>query len=185
MAKAAQSVEGITFIDLYAEYPRFNIRVDIEQERLSNHDIVVFQFPMFWYSTPSILKEWQDIVLEHGWAYGQGGTRLSGKRLLAATTAGGSEEAYSDNGYQRYPIRTFLTPLERTAGLCQMAFLAPYVLFGAIRAVDDGRIPAHVTGYVRLLQALRDDQLDLDAAAGMDTLGPDTLPLKPEAVAHG
>ena len=41
----------------------------------SFHDVVIFQFPLFWYSTPPILKQWQDIVLEYGWAYGEGGTK--------------------------------------------------------------------------------------------------------------
>ena len=46
-----------------------------EQELLLEHDVIVFQHPFYWYSTPAILKEWQDLVLEHGWAYGDGGTR--------------------------------------------------------------------------------------------------------------
>ena len=54
-------MEGVTFVDLYAEYPRFEIDVDREQARLLAHDVIVFQNPLFWYSTPAILKEWQDL----------------------------------------------------------------------------------------------------------------------------
>lgn len=75
MARAAERVAGITFVDLYAEYPRFDIDVEREQQRLLDHDVILFQFPVFWYSTPSLLKEWQDLVLEHGFAYGAGGYR--------------------------------------------------------------------------------------------------------------
>ena len=73
MAAAAREVPGITFIDLYAEYPRFDIDIDREQARLVEAGIILFQFPLFWYSTPSIIKVWQDLVLEHGFAYGSEG----------------------------------------------------------------------------------------------------------------
>jgi glutathione-regulated potassium-efflux system ancillary protein KefG len=168
MYAAAQTIAGITSIDLYAEYPRFDIDIDREQQRLLDHDVVLFQFPMFWYSTPSLLKEWQDLVLEHGFAYGAGGTELNGKTMMLALTAAGNDDAYTVDGYQHYPIRTFLTPLERTAGLCHMQFAAPYVLYSALRAPDDGRLDTHVAGYRQLLEAIRDDRYDFTAAAERD-----------------
>jgi glutathione-regulated potassium-efflux system ancillary protein KefG len=168
MYAAAQTIAGITSIDLYAEYPRFDIDIDREQQRLLDHDVVLFQFPMFWYSTPSLLKEWQDLVLEHGFAYGAGGTELNGKTMMLALTAAGNDDAYTVDGYQHYPIRTFLTPLERTAGLCHMQFAAPYVLYSARRAPDDGRLDTHVAGYRQLLEAIRDDRYDFAAAAERD-----------------
>lgn len=170
MARAAQRVEGVDFLDLYAAYPRLNINVAAEQKRLLTHDILILQFPLFWYSTPAILKEWQDLVLEHGFAYGAGGTALKGKSLLLAVTAAGGADAYTPEGYQRHPMRDFLIPLEQTAHLCSMHFLPPYVLYGALRAPQEGTVPAHVAGYTRLLTALRDDHLDLDAVAEKDVL---------------
>ena len=134
----------------------------MEQQRLLDHDVVLFQFPVFWYSTPSILKEWQDLVLEHGFAYGSGGERLSGKRLMLAVTGAGPEEAYTHNGYQHYPLRTFLTPLEQTARLCKMRFPAPYVLYGSLKAPTAGQVEPHVAGYVALLEAIRDDRYDFE-----------------------
>ena len=68
MARAAAAVRDIDLVDLYRDYPRFDIDVEIEQERLLGHDVILFQFPLFWYSTPSMIKEWQDLVLEHGFA---------------------------------------------------------------------------------------------------------------------
>lgn len=181
MAEAARSVEGITFVDLYATYPRYNIDVGTEQERLLNADVIMLQFPFFWYSTPSLLKEWIDLVLEHGFAYGNGGDRLAGKTLMLALTAGGADEAYTPNGYQHYPLRTFLTPLEQTARLCEMKFTAPYVLYGSIKAPSMGAIPPHVTGYARLLTAIRDDRYDFNAAATMDVVTADSLPILGDA----
>ncbi len=178
MAREARRVEGITFVDLYADYPRFDIDVDVEQQRLLDHDVVLFQFPVFWYSTPSLLKEWQDLVLEHGFAYGAGGDRLAGKTLMLAVTGAGPEEAYTEHGYQHHPLRAFLVPLQQTACLCEMRFTAPYVLYAALRAPSEGRVAPHVTGYRRLLEAIRDDRYDFDAAAGREVIEHDALPLR-------
>ncbi len=177
MVEKAREVEDITFVDLYGEYPRFDIDVDREQQRLLDHDVILFQFPMFWYSTPSLIKEWQDLVLEHGFAYGAGGDKLTGKCMMLAVSAAGDHEAYTEQGYQHYPIRTFLTPLERTARLCHMEFAAPYVLYGALRAPDDGRLDAHVKGYQKLLEAIRDDRYDFEAAVQGEVVDCKHLPL--------
>lgn len=177
MVTAAKAVDGITIVDLYAEYPRHNIDIDREQARLVDHEVIVFQCPLFWYSTPSLVKEWQDLVLEHGFAYGEGGDTLAGKTLMFAITAAGPADAYAPEGYQHYPLRTFLTPLEQTARLCQMTFPAPYVLHAALRAPDDGQLAPHVTGYVRLLEAIRDDRYDFAAATRMDIVTHGTVPV--------
>ena len=178
MHQRARGVEGITQVDLYEDYPRFDINVEREQQRLVEHDVILFQFPIFWYSTPSILKEWQDLVLEHGFAYGDAGEALAGKKMMLAVTAAGPEEAYQKDGYQHHELRTFLTPLEQTAHLCGMEFVPPYVLFGSLRAPAEGRLPDHVEGFAALLEALRDDRFDFKAAAKHKVLGSETLPVK-------
>jgi putative NADPH-quinone reductase len=178
MACAASALDGISFVDLYRDYPRFDIDADIEQQRLLDHDVILFQFPMFWYSTPSIIKEWQDLVLEHGFAYGTGGDKLKGKTMMLAITAAGPAEAYSAGGYQHYPIRDFLRPLEQTARLCEMRFAAPYVLYASLRAPADGRLEAHVKAYRALLEAIRDDRYDWEAAAALDVVQADSIPLR-------
>lgn len=177
MAAAARALEGIDFADLYAEYPRHDIDVEREQQRLLSHDVILFQFPLYWYSTPSLLKEWQDLVLQHGFAYGHDGDKLAGKSLMLAITTGGSLEAYTPKGYQHYPLRTFLTPLEQTARLCKMAFPAPYVLHSALQAEEADETPRHVAGYVELLSAIRDDQYDFSAADSREIVTCDDLPI--------
>jgi putative NADPH-quinone reductase len=162
MAKAARSVDGITFADLYAEYPTFNIDIDAEQARLLAHDTIILQFPIYWYSTPSLLKEWQDLVLEYGFAYGHDGDKLKGKTCLVVATAGGDEEAYGIEGRNNFSLRNLLSPLEQTANLCQMNFAPPFVLFAAGQAPFDGRGERHVAAYLSLLQSLRDDRFQQD-----------------------
>jgi putative NADPH-quinone reductase len=173
LAEAARAVAGVTFVDLYAEYPAFEIDVDREQARLRAHDVICFLHPLYWYSTPAILKEWQDLVLEHGFAYGSAGTALQGKLFFSALTAGGAEAAYCAEGYNHFSIRELLRPLEQTAMLCGMVYLPPFALFGARTAVEEGRIAAHVSAWTRLLEALRDDRLDIARAAALPRLNGD------------
>lgn len=181
MATAARSVAGITFVDLYGEYPRHNIDVDREQARLLAHDVILFQFPLFWYSSPSLVKEWQDLVLQHGFAYGHEGHKLAGKKLLLALTAGGAEAAYAPKGYQQFPLRAFLTPFEQTAHLCKMEFLAPYVLYGALTADETFEIAPHVEGYRQLLQSIRDDVYPFEEATQRDVVTFHDLPVPHKA----
>lgn len=178
MAAMAGTLADVSVIDLYALYPRFKIDVEVEQERLKAHDVIVFQFPLHWYSTPALLREWQDLVLEHGFAYGPDGTQLAGKLCLLAVTAGGAEQAYSSDGVNQFSIRTLLSPLEQTANLCQMRFLPPLVLFSSLVASQDERAERHVKKYQRLLEALRDEQLDLPRVFKQDVMGVPTIPLK-------
>ena len=173
LAEATPRVGGVSLVDLYAEYPDFQIDVEREQGRLLVHDVVVFMHPLYWYSTPAILKEWQDLVLEHGFAYGSDGTALRGKIFFNALTAGGAEAAYREEGYNHFTIRELLHPLEQTALLCGMTYLAPFALFSARTAVEEGRIDGHVADWVRVLEALRDHRLDIEAAGALATLNSD------------
>lgn len=173
LARAAKEVEGVTLVDLYARYPDFFIDIDAEQKRLVEHDVVIFLHPLYWYSTPAILKEWLDLVLEYGFAYGRGGDRLHGKLFLSALTAAGREEAYSKKGYNHFTIRQLLAPLEQTADLCGMVWLPPFAVFGARSARDAGAVPDIVTEWKRLLNALREDKLPVDRAQKLDFLNED------------
>lgn len=160
---AAGAIENVTAVDLYAEYPDFDINIDREQSRLIEHDVIIFQFPLYWYSTPSLLKEWQDLVLEYGFAYGKGGDKLAGKIFLAAVSAAGSEAAYQDAGDNLFTIRELLRPLEQTAHLCQMIYLPPFVLFRSRSARSEDRLTPHLARWRQLLTGLRDADADLDA----------------------
>ena len=81
--------EHITVHDLYECYPNFMIDVEHEQQLLMSHDVVIFQHPLYWYSSPAILKEWMDLVLAHGFAYGTDATALNGKQFISVITSGG------------------------------------------------------------------------------------------------
>lgn len=177
LLQAAIGIPGISLVDLYAEYPTFAINVDREQTRLKQHEVIIFMHPLYWYSTPALLKEWQDLVLEYGFAYGSHGTALHGKLFFSALTAGGPEAAYRAEGYNHFTIRELLYPLEQTAMLCGMVYLPPFALFGARTAVEEGRIAGHVADWIRLLEALRDDRIDIPQARELPKLNADLAAL--------
>lgn len=84
-----QAIGGdYTVRHMYVLYPDNKIDVAKEQAVLTEADRIVLQFPMYWYSSPSLLKEWQDQVLLYGWAYGSSGKALYGKELLLAEFCG-------------------------------------------------------------------------------------------------
>ncbi len=128
--------EHITFHDLYELYPDFNIDIRREQEILAQHDIIILQHPMYWYSCPPILKQWIDLVLEYNWAYGAKGTYLEGKFLFQVITTGGKKENYSSLGKDRFTIFELLEPFNQTAQVCKMIYLPPYVVHGTHEMQD-------------------------------------------------
>ena len=173
MLKTIRDLDDVTVRDLYAIYPDFLIDVAREQELLLAHDLIVFQHPFYWYSSPAIIKEWQDLVLENGWAYGTGGTALNGKFLMNAISTGGNRDAYKDSGRNRFPIEDLLRPFDQTAHLCGMAYLEPFTVYSG-RHMDDGQLSGHAEKYRDLITGLRDGRVNpmKRLAAGHD-LSPD------------
>jgi glutathione-regulated potassium-efflux system ancillary protein KefG len=167
---AVRSLEGVDVHDLYEAYPTLAIDVAREQKLLLEHDIIVFQHPFYWYSVPAILKEWQDLVLEHGWAYGVRGHALDGKITFNVITTGGPAGAYRHEGHNRFTLRELLAPWDQTAHLCRMRFLAPLAVHASLRMATDEDVRPHAERYRRALVALRDGALDLERAAAAESL---------------
>jgi putative NADPH-quinone reductase len=109
-------------------------------------------------------------VLEYGFAYGTNGTALKGKQFLCAITAGGGENAYKQEGFNHFTIRELLRPMEQTAFLTGMEYLAPFVLFGARNAVEENRVHEHVHQLHTLLNALSNNKLDIEQAKALPQL---------------
>jgi glutathione-regulated potassium-efflux system ancillary protein KefG len=169
LVAAVPDLPGLRLHDLYEAYPQFDVDVEREQALLLEHDVIVLQHPFFWYSTPAILKQWQDLVLTHGWAYGSQGKALAGKRVFNLMTAGGGERGYAHDGHNRYTVRELLAPIEQTMRLCNMQYLPPYVIYGT-HWMDEPEIDAVARRYRELLAALHDDRIDYDRAMALPTL---------------
>ncbi len=172
MMRAVRALDGVTFHDLYQIYPEFHIDVKHEQRLLSEHDIVVFQYPYLWFNVPALIKEWQDLVLVHGWAYGHRGSALQGKKVFSVITTGGGEDAYRKNAFTRFTMRELLAPMEQMAFRCGMEFLPPFVVHGTFRMAEE-EIRRHVGDYGRMMEALRDNRVDFHKARGLPRINAD------------
>ena len=112
-----------------------------------------------------------------GWRNGLQTQEVRGKRLLIILSAGGRAEAYQPDGFNRFTIREFLAPIEQTAYLCGMAYLPPLIFHGAHRMTFDD-IDQAAGHYRHVLEALRDDALDLATLGAWQTLN-DALNIMP------
>ncbi|MBO1362418.1 NAD(P)H-dependent oxidoreductase [Prevotella sp. A2931] len=116
---------------LSEEYPTFNINVEAEQHKLRKADVIVWQFPVFWYSMPSILHRWIEKVCVHGFAHGSTGTALEGKKLIPSFTTGAPEVYYSHEALG-YTIDELIgSQIKSIAGLCKLD-LQPSVYTGGV-----------------------------------------------------
>lgn len=111
---------GITVRNLDDVSENFVFDVEAEQAALAAADVVVLQFPFHWYSVPAIMKKWLDDVFTFGFAYGPGGDKLAGKKLLLSLTTGGPKEAYIES--TGVTIEKLTAPLQQSAVFCSMEF---------------------------------------------------------------
>ncbi|HJF19154.1 MAG TPA: NAD(P)H-dependent oxidoreductase [Enterococcus columbae] len=135
----ALKAENIEVRDMYQLYPDFNIDVAVEQEVLTQTDRIVLQFPMYWYSSPALLKQWEDMVLTYGWAYGSQGTALHGKELLIIVTPGAEESKYQRNGEYKYTIQELLRPFQVMSNFVGTTFKKPFVIYGTMSLSEQTR----------------------------------------------
>jgi glutathione-regulated potassium-efflux system ancillary protein KefG len=170
LLSSVQSLPGVTVNDLYESYPNFHVDVAREQALLLEHDVIIFQHPFYWYSSPAIVKQWQDLVLEYGFACGKNGTQLQGKLVLTAISTGGPSSAYQRGGYNYFTVRELLAPFEQTARFCGMTYLPPFVVPGVLWMQNQDELSAYGSVYRRALEALRDNTLDLSELMKLDTL---------------
>ena len=154
LVEAIRPLPDVEVRSLYDLYPDFDIDVAAEQEALARAGLIVWLHPFYWYSVPGLLKHWFDKVLERGWAYGDGGVALAGKRCLWVPTVGGAEETYATGATNLKPFAHYVDPVEQTARFCGMAWEAPHVVFGA-NTLDDSQLGAHTRALVDRLTAWR------------------------------
>ena len=185
LIRAVRDLPGVTVDDLYERYPDFMIDVPAEQALLLEHDVIVLHHPFYWYSSPAILKEWQDLVLEYGFAYGEGGTALDGKFGFSVISTGGSRQAYRRDGHNHFEIAELLTPFEQTFRLCHMEYLPPFVIHGTHELKREADVMPHAQDYVRLIESLTEDRVDIEAARTVTRLNDDLTRVIREEPDHG
>ena len=119
-------------------YPDYRIDVEAEQKKLVGADIIVLQFPIFWYSMPALLAKWMEDVFVHGFSHGATGKALTHKKLLLSFTTGAPASAYDAS----FPVEAMAERFVRTAGLTGMDYVG-FIYTGGVsyslRADDEKR----------------------------------------------
>lgn len=127
-----KDTENLTVHNLYEKYPDAKIDVAAEQKRFEQHDRIIFQFPLYWYSCPSLLKKMFDDVFLYGWCYGSTGKKLHGKEFGIVVSTGGPERSYQAGGFNCYTLSELLRPFQATANLVGATYLPIHAIYGAL-----------------------------------------------------
>jgi NAD(P)H dehydrogenase (quinone) len=133
--------------------------VRAEIDKLERADFLLFQYPMWWYTVPAILKGWLDRVLVYGglytsrMRYDQG--YFTGRRAMISVTTGGPEATFAHNG-RNGDIDLLLWPMNFTLHYMGYGVLPPFVAYGiegGLKYSDPDSIPARLQGYKEALAA--------------------------------
>jgi putative NADPH-quinone reductase len=116
--------------DIHNLYPEFKIDYKVEQDALLRHQTIVFQYPIYWYNMPAILKQWFDLVFSYQFAYGSKGDKLKGRNFVPSFTVGAPEDEYTTLGNHHFRVHEFCKNLEQTAYYAQMNYVDPIYFHG-------------------------------------------------------
>ena len=135
--------------DLQAMAPGGIFDVPSELEALRRCSLLVWQFPLYWYSAPSMLRQWQDQVLSAA-VYGPDKV-LEGKSLLVATTVGARAGTYRAGDLNGCTLDEILRPFEVCARSARMRWLPHYALYG-VGDMDAYELAKAGEAYAQLLR---------------------------------
>lgn len=153
-------------LEAYEACKKRSLSSDImeEQKKVQEADLVIFQFPLYWFSVPAILKGWMDRVLCQGFAfdfpkiYDSGS--LQGKLAILSLTTGGTAEMYSKTGVSG-DVRYFLWPLQHGAlHFCGFKVLAPQISFSPEAASEEERKKMKMSWAQRLKTIWKEEPID-------------------------
>jgi putative NADPH-quinone reductase len=144
--------------EMYAtEMNGFSPELETEIKKIEWCELMIWQFPLWWFGLPAALKGWVDRVFAMGRTYGGGKIyetgMFRGKRALLSLTTGGPEDAYRKSAFNG-DMAGILRPIQR--GVLQFVgfdVLAPQIVYGPVRLTDEQRKEA-LASYATRLQAI-------------------------------
>ena len=127
---AVKDLKNVSVRDLTALYPNFNIDIKAEQEAIAQADLIILQYPIYWYNMPPILKQWFDKVLTYGFAFGEG-SKVTGKSIMASVTVGSPESSYPEG-----EMECILLAIKASAAFCKLNYLPHVASYGIYSTPD-------------------------------------------------
>jgi NAD(P)H dehydrogenase (quinone) len=139
--------------------------VSLELERIERADLIILQYPMWWFGAPAMLKGWIDRVLVYGrtytsrMRYDRG--HLKGKRAMVSVTLGGMESTFAHNG-RNGDIELLLWPVQMSLHYVGMTVLQAFIAFAVSGGRGDAEVQARLQGYLKAyserLKAIETDE---------------------------
>lgn len=130
-----EKLENLTIRNLQSCIKNNHFNIEEEQKSLLEADRIIFQFPLFWYSYPAILKQWIDEVFTPGFAYGRKGkelgTKLIDKQFSVITTIGSTEEMYIPGGIVGFSANELLRHIQATVEYTGAVYTYPHFIYGS------------------------------------------------------
>jgi glutathione-regulated potassium-efflux system ancillary protein KefG len=150
LVDSVADMEDVAVYNLYAMQEEQVLDVEEWNKVISHANAVVYQFPFYWLSAPSLLKKWQDEVFI---ALANTPT-VAGKPLLVATTTGSDADAYRSGGRNRFTVDELLRPYQGSAIHSGMVWQTPIVVYGMGSADSAKNIAEGVALYKHKIEAL-------------------------------
>jgi len=147
--------EKYTVHELSKVYPDGNIDVEKEQKLVESHGNLVFQFPIYWFNCPPLLKKWIDDVLTYGWAYGSdGGDKLKNRKVALSVSAGIKKEDFSEGEKYKYKLEQILVPFEMTFLFCNAEYRTFFAFYGAESEPSASKLEKSTRDYLNFIDTL-------------------------------
>ena len=139
LAAAAAMLPGTEVVTMANERGGGQFDYAREVERLASAGRVVLQFPVQWYSGPSLLADWMAQILTIAFYVRaeEDGSRIEGRRLMVAAVAGNTPENYQPGGRIAIPLPELLRPFEATARRCGLEWNEPFIVFRSSFLTDE------------------------------------------------
>jgi NAD(P)H dehydrogenase (quinone) len=111
--------------------------ISSEIEKITKANLIIFVFPIWWFSVPAILKGWFDRVLAMGVAWDSGriyeNGLLRGKQAMLVASAGGPTDYYKKEGRHRASVNDILHPVNHgTLAFCGFNVHEPFVAMNVL-----------------------------------------------------
>ncbi len=124
--------------------------VQAEMDKIFWCDALIFQFPLWWFGLPGILKGWVDRVFAMRRTYGGGKWYdrgvFAGRRAMCSLTVGGGASSYSEQGLSG-ALPMVLFPINHgILYFTGFTVVEPFVVHAPVRITQEERV-AHLARY--------------------------------------
>ncbi|ALV65337.1 NAD(P)H-dependent oxidoreductase [Campylobacter fetus] len=138
--------------ELYKVYKDYTFDIKKEQKLLESYEKIIFQFPLYWYSCPPLLKKYFDDIFEYGWAYGDNADKLKGKIFGLCISAAGKEYDFDKSGEVGFSMKEVLIPFEATAKFVGAKFIDSFITFEVESQISEEKLQTRAKEYLEYLK---------------------------------